>query len=53
MAPFFMGGNTSDLANGGSPNIRTIWRAIANGDEAGLSRIAQACALPFDTLRGG
>ena len=53
MAPFFMGGNTSDLANGGSPNIHTIWRAIANGDEAGLSRIAEAYALAFDTLHGG
>ena len=53
MAPFFMAGNTSDIANGSSPSIRTIWRPTANGDEAGLSRIAQAYALPFDTLHSG
>ena len=53
MAPFFTGGNTSDIANGSSPSIRAIWRPTANGDEAGLSRIAQAYARSFDTLHGG
>ena len=41
MAPFFMGGYPSEAANFSSPNIRTMWRPTANGDEAGLSLIAQ------------
>ena len=53
MAPFFIDGYPSESANCSSPDIRTIWRPTANGDEAGLSRIAQAYALPFDTLHIG
>ena len=41
MAPFFMGEFPTDTANGSSANIRAIWRPTANGDEVGLSLIAQ------------
>jgi len=53
MAPFFIGLFSSETANCWSPDMRTIWQPTVNGDEAGLSRIAQACVLTFDTLRGG
>ena len=53
MAPFFMGGYPSETANRSSLNIRIKRGPTANGGEAGLSLIAQACALPFDTVSGG